>query len=47
MNFEFAIDPTIVSKVRRDAALIMQPTIDGEYEKGPQLPLRVSMVSTD
>ncbi|KAK0452219.1 cytochrome P450 [Armillaria borealis] len=46
-NFEFSIDPTTVSKVRREAAMIMQPTIDGEYEKGPQLPLRVSLVSTD
>ncbi|KAK0220055.1 cytochrome P450 [Armillaria fumosa] len=46
-NFEFSIDPTMVSKVRREAALIMQPTIEGEYEKGPQLPLRVSLVATD
>ncbi|KAK0458900.1 cytochrome P450 [Desarmillaria tabescens] len=44
-NFEFSIDPSIVSKILREAAMVMQPTIDGEYEKGPQLPLRVSLVS--
>ncbi|KAK0480750.1 cytochrome P450, partial [Armillaria novae-zelandiae] len=45
-NFEFSVDPTMVSKIRREAALVMQPTIDGEYEKGSQLPLRVSLVAT-
>ncbi|KAG7448514.1 cytochrome P450 [Guyanagaster necrorhizus] len=46
-NFEFSVDASIVNKIRRDAALVMQPIIEGEYEKGPQLPLRVSLVSTD
>ncbi|KAK0203697.1 cytochrome P450 [Desarmillaria ectypa] len=46
-NFEFSVETSIVNKIRREAALVMLPTIDGEYEKGPQLPLRVSLVSTD
>lgn len=39
---EFEFSPTPESqKVRREGALIMTPTIEGEAEKGVQLPLRV------
>ncbi|KAJ3874521.1 cytochrome P450 [Lentinula edodes] len=40
-NFEFAATPKI-NKIRREAALVMVPTIEGELEKGSQLPLRVT-----
>lgn len=40
-NFEFTATPKI-DKIRREAALVMVPTIEGELEKGSQLPLRVT-----
>ncbi|KAJ3817458.1 cytochrome P450 [Lentinula raphanica] len=40
-NFEFSATPQI-DKIRREAALVMVPTIEGEVEKGSQLPLRVT-----
>ncbi|KAJ3995671.1 cytochrome P450 [Lentinula boryana] len=40
-NFEFSATPQI-DKVRREAAIVMVPTIEGEIEKGSQLPLRVT-----
>ncbi|KAJ3807307.1 cytochrome P450 [Lentinula aff. lateritia] len=40
-NFEFSATPKI-DKIRREAALVMVPTIEGELEKGSQLPLRVT-----
>ncbi|THV06675.1 cytochrome P450 [Dendrothele bispora CBS 962.96] len=39
-NFEFSKTPK-TDKVRREACLVMVPTIEGEVEKGSQLPLRV------
>ncbi|KAJ7204753.1 cytochrome P450 [Mycena pura] len=38
-NFEFSMDPSLANKVLRRAALVMVPTIAGEQEKGPQLPI--------
>ncbi|KAJ7037978.1 cytochrome P450 [Mycena alexandri] len=43
-NFEFSMDPTIVSKVRREAGIVMFPTIEGEVKKGPQLPITIRAV---
>jgi hypothetical protein len=41
-KFEFA--PTDKSElVRREASVLMTPTVEGEVEKGVQLPLRVSV----
>ncbi|KAJ3837966.1 cytochrome P450 [Lentinula raphanica] len=40
-NFEFSATPQI-DKIRREAALVMVPTVEGEVEKGSQLPLRVT-----
>ncbi|KAF5356634.1 hypothetical protein D9757_006808 [Collybiopsis confluens] len=40
-NFEFSSTPK-VEKLRREAALVMIPTIEGERESGRQLPLRVA-----
>ena len=45
-NFEFA--PTDATKrLRREACAIMQPTLEGEVEKGTQLPLQISLASQD
>jgi len=43
-NFEFTTTSKI-EKIRREAALGMVLTIEGELEKGAQLPLRVSFAS--
>jgi cytochrome P450 len=43
-NFEFSLTPES-QKVRREACLLMTPTIEGQIEKGNQLPLAVKMVS--
>ncbi|KAF9075483.1 cytochrome P450 [Rhodocollybia butyracea] len=40
-NFQFFATPKI-EKIRREAALVMVPTIEGELENGSQLPLRVT-----
>ena len=41
-KFQFA--PTEKSeRVRREACLVMAPTVVGEVERGVQLPLKVSM----
>ncbi|KAG2037512.1 cytochrome P450 [Suillus americanus] len=43
-KFEFA--PTDKSElIRREACLVMAPTVEGEVENGVQLPLRVSLAS--
>ena len=39
-NFEFSAAPK-TEKIRREAALVMVPTIEGEVKNGSQLPLRV------
>ncbi|PBK99863.1 hypothetical protein ARMGADRAFT_1008346 [Armillaria gallica] len=43
-NFEFSL--TKKSEwIRREACGIMVPTVEGEMEKGSQLPLRVAIAS--
>jgi hypothetical protein len=41
-NFEFSATPK-VQKIRREQALAMIPTVEGEIELGPQLPLKVTI----
>lgn len=43
-NFEFSMPDTLASKVRRQAAMVMLPTIEGEVSKGPQLPITIRAV---
>ncbi|KAJ6595685.1 cytochrome P450 [Mycena vulgaris] len=43
-NFEFSMDPSIARKVRREATLVMTPTISGEVLKGAQLPITIRAV---
>jgi len=43
-NFEFSPTP-VTEKVRREACLIMAPIIEGELEKGSQLPLKMRVIS--
>lgn len=46
-NFEVAM-PSDVIKIRREACLlVMVPTVEGELEKGTQLPLRVRLATRD
>ncbi|KAJ7339938.1 cytochrome P450 [Mycena albidolilacea] len=45
-NFEFSIDPTLASKIRREASLVMVPTIAGEIELGSQLPVTIQAVDS-
>ncbi|KAJ7921152.1 cytochrome P450, partial [Mycena leptocephala] len=40
-NFEFSMDTTLAVKVRREAGLVMLPTISGESQKGTQLPITI------
>ncbi|KAH7922165.1 cytochrome P450 [Leucogyrophana mollusca] len=45
-KFEFSVtDKT--EHIRREACLVMAPTVEGELEKGVQLPLRVSIAARD
>lgn len=41
-NFELAVTPEI-SRLRREACLVMLPTLEGEQLKGENLPLRISL----
>ncbi|OBZ69536.1 11-oxo-beta-amyrin 30-oxidase [Grifola frondosa] len=41
-NFEFGLCEDL-KRLRREQALVMVPTLEGEVEKGVQLPLRVSL----
>jgi len=43
-NFEFHLTPEAL-KVRRETCLVMAPTIEGQPEKGTQLPLRIRLVT--
>ncbi|KAJ7461862.1 cytochrome P450 [Mycena galericulata] len=43
-HFEFSMDPTLASKVRREPSMVMLPTIAGEVDKGPQLPITIKSV---
>ncbi|KAJ7645944.1 cytochrome P450 [Mycena polygramma] len=45
-NFEFSLTPEAM-RVRREACIVMVPTIEGQREKGTQLPLRVTVASRD
>ncbi|KAJ7754569.1 cytochrome P450 [Mycena metata] len=45
-NFEFTMDPTLSLKVRREAAMVMIPTIEGEVAKGSQLPITIRAVDS-
>lgn len=45
-NFEFSLTPE-AQRVRREAAGVMTPTIEGQVEKGTQLPLRISVALRD
>ncbi|KAJ7640871.1 cytochrome P450 [Mycena polygramma] len=43
-NFEFSMAPNLASKVRREPTMFMMPTISGEIEKGPQLPITIRAI---
>ncbi|EGN92782.1 hypothetical protein SERLA73DRAFT_116913 [Serpula lacrymans var. lacrymans S7.3] len=43
-NFEFSLTDKS-DKIRREACMVMLPTLEGELENGVQLPLRVSVAS--
>ncbi|KAJ6535340.1 cytochrome P450 [Mycena vulgaris] len=45
-NFEFSMDPTLAAKVRREAAMVMVPTISGEVLKGSQMPITIRAIDT-
>ena len=45
-NFEFAITEDI-KRLRREPCLVMVPVLEGELEKGAQLPLRVSIAQRE
>ncbi|KAL6305107.1 cytochrome P450 [Sparassis latifolia] len=45
-NFEFALTDDI-KRLRRENSLLMVPTLEGEVEKGVQMPLRVSLAARD
>ena len=41
-NFQFELSDD-VARIRKTTAIVMVPTLDGEVDKGAQLPLRVSL----
>ncbi|RDB25056.1 Leukotriene-B4 omega-hydroxylase 3 [Hypsizygus marmoreus] len=45
-GFEFSLTPDAM-RIRRESALVMVPTIEGQVEKGAQLPLRVRVASRE
>lgn len=45
-NFELALTPDI-DRLRREACLVMLPTLEGEQVKGENLPLRVSLAARE
>jgi cytochrome P450 len=45
-NFEFSMDLTLAAKVRREAAMVMLPTISGEVMKGAQMPITIKAIDT-
>uniref|UniRef100_A0A0W0FWR2 Cytochrome p450 n=2 Tax=Moniliophthora roreri TaxID=221103 RepID=A0A0W0FWR2_MONRR len=45
-NFEFSLTPEC-SRIRRELATVMLPTLEGEIEKGVQCPLLVKCVARD
>ncbi|KDQ51422.1 hypothetical protein JAAARDRAFT_41090 [Jaapia argillacea MUCL 33604] len=45
-NFEFSLTDE-AKRIRREACLVMVPMIEGEEEKGVQLPLRISLAARE
>ncbi|KAJ7072910.1 cytochrome P450 [Mycena amicta] len=45
-TFEFSLTPEAM-RVRREKCIVMVPTVEGQRDKGTQLPLRVSVASRD
>lgn len=45
-NFEVSLTPE-AKRVRREAAGMMTPTVDGQAEKGTQLPLVIRVAKKD
>jgi cytochrome P450 len=45
-NFELSPTPDL-QRLRREACLVMLPTLEGEQLKGENLPLRVSLAARD
>jgi hypothetical protein len=45
-NFEFSLTPE-AQRIRREACVVMVPMIEGQVEKGAQLPLRVCIASRE
>ncbi|KAJ7672106.1 cytochrome P450 [Mycena rosella] len=45
-NFEFSLTPEAM-RIRREACIVMVPTVEGQRAKGTQLPLRVSVASRE
>ncbi|KAJ7496593.1 cytochrome P450 [Mycena latifolia] len=45
-NFEFSLTPEAM-RIRREACIVMVPTVEGQREKGTQLPLRVTVASRE
>ncbi|KAJ6533332.1 cytochrome P450 [Mycena vulgaris] len=43
-NFEFSMEPSLAAKVRREPTMFMMPTVSGEIEKGPQLPITIKAI---
>lgn len=41
-NFKFSLTEE-AKNIRRDVALVMIPTVEGQVDKGMQLPLRVTL----
>ncbi|KAL1706323.1 cytochrome P450 [Schizophyllum commune] len=46
-RFEFSVSPDVVARVYRGAAGVMIPMLEGELEKGVQLPLHVRPASVE
>ncbi|KAJ6534037.1 cytochrome P450 [Mycena vulgaris] len=45
-NFEFSLTPEAM-RIRREACIVMVPTVEGQRDKGTQLPLRVTVASRE
>ncbi|KAJ7125406.1 cytochrome P450 [Mycena epipterygia] len=45
-NFEFALTPEAM-RIRREACIVMVPTVEGQREKGTQLPLKVTVATRE
>ncbi|KAJ6631361.1 cytochrome P450 [Mycena sp. CBHHK59/15] len=45
-HFEFSLTPEAM-RIRREACIVMVPTVEGQRDKGTQLPMRVTVVTRD